>query len=181
MARIALSKKKRFDVFKRDGFVCQYCGATPPGVILHVDHINPVAEGGGNGIDNLITACEACNLGKAAALLSDIPKSLKDKANEIAEREEQIKGYNRILQAQVDRIEDECWAVAAALSCKKRIESYNRSRLQSIRTFLERLSVVEVLRAAERTTAKFGCELSDREFRYFCGVCWGIIRDQKNG
>ncbi len=51
--REAISKKRRFDVFKRDGFACQYCGATPPGVLLHVDHINPVALGGKSGIDNL--------------------------------------------------------------------------------------------------------------------------------
>lgn len=27
MARKSISKKLRFDVFKRDGFKCQYCGA----------------------------------------------------------------------------------------------------------------------------------------------------------
>lgn len=47
MARKAISKKTRFEVFKRDRFTCQYCGATPPGVLLHIDHIHPVAEGGG--------------------------------------------------------------------------------------------------------------------------------------
>ena len=34
LMREAVSKKRRFDVFKRDGFTCQYCGATPPGVLL---------------------------------------------------------------------------------------------------------------------------------------------------
>ena len=28
----SLSKKARFEIFKRDGFVCQYCGAHPPKV-----------------------------------------------------------------------------------------------------------------------------------------------------
>lgn len=44
--RKAISKKTRFDVFKRDGFTCQYCGAHPPEVVLHIDHIIAVAEGG---------------------------------------------------------------------------------------------------------------------------------------
>lgn len=34
--RKSISKKVRFEVFKRDGFSCQYCGATPPGALLHV-------------------------------------------------------------------------------------------------------------------------------------------------
>src|SRR5690348_290732 len=59
--RTNLSKKLRFEVFKRDGFRCQYCGAAAPDVLLVVDHVNPVAKGGKNNILNLITACEPCN------------------------------------------------------------------------------------------------------------------------
>lgn len=44
--RKPLSKKTRFDVFKRDQFRCQYCGRTPPTVVLEVDHVVPVAENG---------------------------------------------------------------------------------------------------------------------------------------
>jgi hypothetical protein len=65
MPRKSTGKRLRFEVFKRDHFTCQYCGAQPPDVVLVVDHITPVADGGGTTIDNLITACEACNQGKA--------------------------------------------------------------------------------------------------------------------
>jgi hypothetical protein len=65
-AEMSLSKKLRFEIFKRDSFTCQYCGKTPPDVILHVDHIHPVAHGGGDDPMNLITACSDCNLGKGA-------------------------------------------------------------------------------------------------------------------
>ena len=44
--RKSMSRKLRFEVFKRDRFTCQYCGAKAPDVILHVDHIHPVAAGG---------------------------------------------------------------------------------------------------------------------------------------
>ena len=64
--RKPIKKSVRFEVFKRDGFVCQYCGAHPPAVILHIDHIHPVAEGGTDDFDNLITACEPCNLDQEA-------------------------------------------------------------------------------------------------------------------
>lgn len=63
MAR-SMTKGKRFEIFKRDGFVCQYCGRKPPEVVLHVDHIVPVIEGGDNDEMNLVTACSECNLGK---------------------------------------------------------------------------------------------------------------------
>lgn len=70
--RTGISTRKRFEVFKRDGFRCAYCGTTPiDGVVLHVDHINPVANGGGNESSNLITACDKCNLGKAAIPLDE--------------------------------------------------------------------------------------------------------------
>ena len=58
----------RFAVLKRDGFRCSYCGrGETEGVKLHIDHLVPVARGGRNELDNLVTACQDCNLGKAAS------------------------------------------------------------------------------------------------------------------
>ncbi len=61
--RKSLSKKIRFEVFKKDSFTCQYCGSTPPSTVLEIDHINPVSLGGDNSIDNLITSCFDCICG----------------------------------------------------------------------------------------------------------------------
>jgi len=69
--RKSISKRLRFEVFKRDSFTCQYCGQAAPDVVLHIDHIAPVAGGGDNDILNLITSCESCNLGKGAKTLDD--------------------------------------------------------------------------------------------------------------
>lgn len=69
--RADVSKRVRFEVFKRDCFQCQYCGASAPTVVLHVDHIHPVAAGGDNDLVNLVTSCEPCNLGKGARVLTD--------------------------------------------------------------------------------------------------------------
>lgn len=63
-------KRLRFEVFKRDAFTCQYCGAQPPGVVLVPDHITPYSSGGATSLDNLITACEPCNQGKAGKSLT---------------------------------------------------------------------------------------------------------------
>lgn len=69
--RESLSKKIRFEVFKRDSFSCQYCGRKSPNVILEVDHINPVKRGGKNDMMNLITSCFDCNRGKSDRVISD--------------------------------------------------------------------------------------------------------------
>lgn len=57
----------RFQVFQRDRFRCVGCGRSPAthlNVILHADHIVPVAVGGKTIIENLQALCEDCNLGK---------------------------------------------------------------------------------------------------------------------
>lgn len=61
----------RFAILRRDGFQCKYCGRTPnDGAKLHVDHILAVSRGGSNNPENLVTACDSCNLGKFDALLT---------------------------------------------------------------------------------------------------------------
>lgn len=71
--RKSISPKLRFSVLERDGFMCRYCGRSPPDVILHCDHIVPVCEGGQNTIDNIVSACEPCNLGKGARTMRARP------------------------------------------------------------------------------------------------------------
>ncbi len=48
----------RQNVFKRDGFRCQYCGDRDD---LTLDHVMPKSRGGRTNWDNLITACKKCN------------------------------------------------------------------------------------------------------------------------
>ena len=63
---MAVSKRTRFEVLRRDQHTCQYCGEMAPNVVLHVDHVEPVSLGGSDKPDNLVTACKACNTGKAS-------------------------------------------------------------------------------------------------------------------
>ena len=90
--REPISKKLRFEVFKRDSFRCQYCGSSAPDVLLEVDHLKPVAEGGKSDILNLITSCNPCNSGKGKRSLNDatvINKQL-DQLKALNERREQL-------------------------------------------------------------------------------------------
>lgn len=174
--RTAISKKARFEIFKRDGFSCQYCGASPPQVILQIDHIIPVVEGGNNDPDNLATSCGSCNSGKGRVSLEKVPKSLEDKAAEIREREEQLAGYTAVMMARADRIEAEAWLVAESLQDEGTLKSYWKSNLLSIKRFLRDLPLHEVLEAADIAKSKFPWQASTKRFRYFCGVCWRKIR-----
>ncbi len=90
--RKALSKKLRFEVFKRDSFTCQYCGKSAPDVILECDHISPVSKGGTNDILNLITSCKDCNAGKSNIELDDqsVLAKQKQQLNELSERRSQL-------------------------------------------------------------------------------------------
>lgn len=87
-----ISKRTRFEVFKRDSFTCQYCGRKAPDVILHVDHIEPRASGGSDELLNLITSCIDCNSGKSDKRLSDSTVVAKHHAQLAAlqERQEQL-------------------------------------------------------------------------------------------
>ena len=51
----------RFNLFLRDGFACQYCGARQE---LTFDHIIPRSRGGRTTWENIVTACAPCNLRK---------------------------------------------------------------------------------------------------------------------
>jgi len=90
--RKTVSKRTRFDVFKRDKFTCQYCGEKAPDVVLQVDHVHPVAEGGTNEILNLITSCAGCNGGKGAKKISDdsAVSRQRDQLAKLEERRQQI-------------------------------------------------------------------------------------------
>lgn len=90
--RTQVRKSVRFEVFKRDSFACQYCGAKAPEAVLHVDHINPVSNGGDNEIINLVTACQDCNLGKSDRLLDDDSAIMKqrEQIERLSERREQL-------------------------------------------------------------------------------------------
>lgn len=171
--RNAISKKRRFEIFKRDGFKCMYCGAHPPSVLLHVDHIKPVAEGGVNDDDNLITACEPCNQGKGARLLSSAPVGLADKAKAVAEREAQIEGYQSIMQTKRLRLDRDAWSVMNILLPGE--DSASRDWLNSLRMFIDKLGLDEVTEAMEIACAK-NFYSNKKVFAYFCGICWNKLR-----
>jgi 5-methylcytosine-specific restriction endonuclease McrA len=66
LTRGGLSRKQtvrfsRVNVFTRDAFRCQYCGARKPMRELNYDHVVPRVRGGKTAWENIVTSCYACN------------------------------------------------------------------------------------------------------------------------
>jgi hypothetical protein len=180
MARQPISKRLRFEVFKRDGFTCQYCGRTPPAVLLEADHVHPLTAGGATDADNLVTSCQDCNRGKGAVPLDAVPQSLAERAAEVAEREAQIAAYAEVMDAARQRLEDDAWRIVNAL--EPGVERFPIAHLTSIKRFVRDLGVHAVIEAAELAHCRKEGYREDIVWKYFCGICWNKIRElQRDG
>ena len=66
----------RFNLFLRDAFTCQYCGANGD---MTFDHVVPRSRGGRTAWDNVVASCGPCNLHKGARTLKQVGMSLRRK------------------------------------------------------------------------------------------------------
>ena len=66
-----VSKRLRFEVLRRDGHRCWYCGIDASETNLVIDHVIPLSLGGRTVPENLVAACRPCNSGKSSVLLND--------------------------------------------------------------------------------------------------------------
>lgn len=182
---MAVGKRMRFECFKRDGFQCQYCGRTPPQVVLEADHIIPVAGGGLDALGNLATACFDCNRGKSDVPLNSVSRPLAEVMAEAAEKHEQLEAYNQFLLDQRaledSRIEQVgvYWFGRLVKPTQRGKFVFGPDRAQSARAFLRRLPLAHVLEAVDIAHARVRVtfERDDKAWKYFCGVCWGKIRE----
>jgi hypothetical protein len=177
MKRIGLSKKIRFDVFKRDSFLCQYCGNHPPTIVLEIDHISPVSAGGTNDIDNLVTACFDCNRGKGASLLDAVSMPLAEKAALVLEREAQLAGYHQIMEERRARIERDVGMVTDKYELLVPGYTLTDSSIISVKHFVKMLGAHAVI---ENLETAWSSQSARDPFKYFCGICWKQIRGDQH-
>ena len=69
----------RRNLFKRDRFMCQYCGRKPKPDELTIDHVVPRSRGGGSSWENCVLACTRCNHAKADRALNQTGMKLLKK------------------------------------------------------------------------------------------------------
>lgn len=175
--RTPISKTVRFEVFKRDGFQCGYCGKSPPEVCLEVDHVDPKSKGGVDDINNLITSCFDCNRGKRAVPLSTIPSRLVDNLAVLAERELQLREYRKLTATIERRIQKDIASIGTIYSNRFKEWRLSDTFLNGkVRMFLGRLQLEDVKEAMYIAVDR-GLD-EDRTIKYFCGVCWNKIKDR---
>lgn len=191
--RKALAPRERFEILKRDGFACAYCGAGPPGILLEVDHIIPVRDGGTNDASNLVTACATCNGGKGAVPLTasasvHARRAALASALAVAEIDRE---YNAWLTEQ----RAERRAAARRLAATFNAEAMRGHRfltdsaIVSIEGFLSWMTEAEIMDAIDTSIQRVPVEWPDpkwkpdgkkylamvdgygRRFRYLCGIC----------
>lgn len=155
--REPISKRVRFEVFKRDMFTCQYCGQKAPDVVLHVDHINPVAKGGKNEITNLITCCFDCNSGKSDKKLSDNSVVVKQQKQLelIQERKEQLEMVFKWKKS-LDRIDEKTLdQIIKQIELRMKPNTVNEKGRQSVRALVKKFSVEKILNSIDVSANKY--------------------------
>ena len=177
--RKSTGKRARFEVFKRDEFTCRYCGSRPPGVILHVDHIVPVSKGGTDDLDNLATACQSCNAGKAAIPLGDKEPPLNpNAAPALKEQTEQMAEYRQWLGEFLrERAEYETLVLGAISdTLEMGLSDQDNGTVLKLVDELGLPGTLELARIARAAANRKGLHYGAM-WKYFCGCCWTRIRE----
>lgn len=178
---MAVSKRLRYEVLRRDNHACRYCGQSAPDVKLTVDHVIPTTLGGGDDPGNLVTACADCNSGKSATppeapLIADVAERAAHwaQAMRIAAIERQI---DREKRAEIDT-----WFVGVWNNWTFRdwrTNEYHPVPLLpeysvTIHRFLS--AGLNIGDLEELVDAAMAGRNTKERWRYFCGCCWTRIR-----
>lgn len=176
---MAVSKRVRYEVLRRDNHACRYCGSAAPDVALVVDHVVPVALGGGDDPANLATACQPCNAGKTSTSPSDpIVADVNAKAALWAEAMEIVAHGRRVARDEHNEMREflyDHWEGG-------RPNRWASSELpadweNSIRAFIE--AGLEVEDLTELMTVALNARGVSAKWKYFCGCCWKQVRESQ--
>jgi hypothetical protein len=154
--RKSISKKVRFEVFKRDNFTCQYCGRMAPDVVLEVDHINAVANGGTNDIMNLVTSCFDCNRGKGKRKLSEKSelKKQQEQLKQLSEKREQLKMMldwkNELLKFTDEQAKE--FKDHYSLLTDTQVTEYG---MEKVKKWIKQFGLVEIIECAEISVSQY--------------------------
>lgn len=170
---MAVSRRIRFEILRRDGHTCRYCGAAAPDVKLTVDHVIPIALGGGDEPSNLVTACQPCNAGKSSTSPDEhIVEDVDATAMLFAQALEQASQIRRREMADVEAILYEMHELWDNIPKPSDWEA-------SIERFIGAGLGRDELIAFTCTTFDAPQVSTSGCWRYFCGCCWNEIRDRQ--
>lgn len=178
---MAVSRRLRFEILRRDDHTCRYCGRRAPDVALTVDHVKPAALGGADTPENLVTACSDCNTGKAS-VPADAPtvEGVADDAERWARAVEVTAwaraGDRRWMAQQVEQF-DAVWSGWGwTHDDGTRTLVHRQSDWEdTIRRFVSLGLDVEALTHFVAVAMKKPNIVSEKRWAYFCGCCWREI------
>ncbi|MGW3427998.1 HNH endonuclease [Streptomyces melanosporofaciens] len=179
---MAVSKRLRYEVLRRDSHTCRYCGATAPDVPLRIDHVTPVALGGSDEPGNLVTACQDCNSGKSSATVdSAIVANVSDDALRWAAAMTQA--ADNLLEQEAPKLE---YRDAFLAEWNRRGHGDGKDRKAAAlpgdwKTSVERFRIagLPVWMWADIVDASMGNEkvLEANKFKYCCGIAWNRVTE----
>jgi hypothetical protein len=186
-----LTKKLRFEVFKRDSFKCQYCGSSSPDVLLEVDHIKPVSDGGLNELTNLITSCFDCNRGKGKTLLDDnsMLEKQRKQLEELNERRNQLEMMMKWREGLSDIEGDKVNHIVSKWE-ELTNSSLTESGIRNVRKMVKKFDFNLILDCVEISTSqylkphreepyKFTDESLEKAFSYIPKICSVKTKNEK--
>lgn len=176
---MAVSKRTRFEVLKRDKHTCWYCGTSAPHATLTIDHVVPVSLGGSDYPNNLVAACIDCNQGKA---------STPPDAASVAEVSEHAIRWQRAMERAVElshaRTDEEAavleaftdkwseWTIQGGSALVPLSPNWKETVLNYWRAGLP---TSEIAHSVDIAMHKKGVPL-DAVYHYFCGVARNKLR-----
>jgi len=171
--RKSLSKKTRFEVFKRDSFTCQYCGKKAPDVILEVDHIKPVKDKGENDMMNLITSCFECNRGKSANKISDnsVVERQRKQIEELNLRRQQLEMMLEWRDG-LSSIRNDSYAKVISYWEEKTERGLNQHGISEMQKLIDKFGILNVLDGIDIAVQKY---LSDNNVEEVFKKLGGIL------
>jgi hypothetical protein len=166
-----MNKKKRFKIFERDSFTCQYCGVKPPNVILEVDHMVSKFDGGGDEEENLITSCFNCNRGKSkkSVTTKQRTKSHKQKLKELEEKTLQLEAYYEFKSKLIDFQDSVLEKICSYWECSGEGDEFlTENGKKSMANLLKTNSFEDIIDSIDIAFKK-NIDAHER-FKYVCGV-----------
>lgn len=179
---MALSKRLRYEILRRDDHTCRYCGGSAPEVKLTVDHVVPTALGGGDDPSNLVTACSECNSGKSATppgaeIVADVESdAFRWSAAIQAAAEAMLADHGRRTMMHVEFDVAWCkWGVGPADNRQfvPRPDGWERSVDSFIAAGLPMPILIDCIGKA-MSNKKLA---ADAVFRYMCGIAWKKVSE----
>lgn len=178
---MSVSPRQRFEILKRDGFKCRYCGATAAQSMLHVDHVVARAEGGTDDPANLVASCSDCNLGKSNKPLGALDPKLAGAGSApeaMLEHAEQVRAYlDAVHEVEVAREQTVKW-LAAEWSRRIGYEP-PRNVGQMLRAALLAHPIERILRALDATGGAADRLTKNIQVITYWRACMKNMRDEE--